>query len=67
MYGRIGVTAYKDMEGEPKASLTFHVNKIKLHGGIRQEIIQTNKASTVSPNEVNEPLEDSECGCIQFL
>jgi len=38
MYGRIGVNAYKDMEGEPKASLTFHVNNIKLHGGNRQEI-----------------------------
>ncbi len=58
LYGRIGVNAYKDMEGEPKASLTFHVNKIKLHGGSRQEIIQTNRATTVSLNKVNEPLED---------
>ena len=31
-YGRIGVNAYTSKEGEVKASLTFHVNTIKLHG-----------------------------------
>ncbi|MBS1735625.1 MAG: single-stranded DNA-binding protein [Bacteroidetes bacterium] len=30
--GRIGVNAYTSKEGEVKASLTFHVNSIKLHG-----------------------------------
>ena len=30
--GRIGVNAYKDMKDEAKASLTFHVSSIKLHG-----------------------------------
>ncbi len=30
--GRIGVSAYTGKEGEAKASLTFHVNTIKLHG-----------------------------------
>ncbi|MEO6136527.1 MAG: single-stranded DNA-binding protein [Ginsengibacter sp.] len=30
--GRIGVNAYKDQQGEPKANLTFHVNSIKFHG-----------------------------------
>ena len=33
MDGRISINAYKDMEGEPKASLNFHVNSIKMHGG----------------------------------
>ena len=32
LYGRIGVNAYSSFEGEAKASLTFHVNVIKLHG-----------------------------------
>ena len=30
--GRIGVNAWTNAEGEAKASLTFHVNSIKLHG-----------------------------------
>lgn len=32
MQGRIGVNAYLGNDGEAKASLTFHVNSIKLHG-----------------------------------
>jgi len=32
LQGRIGVNAYIGKEGEAKASLTFHVNTIKLHG-----------------------------------
>jgi single-strand DNA-binding protein len=31
--GRIGVNAWTGKEGEAKATLTFHVNNIKLHGG----------------------------------
>ncbi len=31
-YGRIGANAWTNKEGEVKASLTFHVNTIKLHG-----------------------------------
>ena len=31
-YGRIGANAWTTKEGEVKASLTFHVNTIKLHG-----------------------------------
>ncbi len=30
--GRIGVNAWTGKDGEAKASLTFHVNYIKLHG-----------------------------------
>ena len=30
--GRIGVNAYNNQQGEAKASLTFHVNSIKLFG-----------------------------------
>lgn len=31
--GRIGVNAWTGKDGEAKATLTFHVNNIKLHGG----------------------------------
>jgi single-strand DNA-binding protein len=33
MDGRISVNVYKNMDGEPKASLNFHVSSIKMHGG----------------------------------
>ena len=32
LYGRIGVNAWTNAEGEAKASLNFHVGNIKLHG-----------------------------------
>lgn len=32
LQGRIGVNAYTGKEGGAKATLTFHVNTIKLHG-----------------------------------
>ena len=31
LYGRIAVNTYIDLKGEAKASITFHVNNIKLH------------------------------------
>ncbi|HRQ49781.1 MAG TPA: single-stranded DNA-binding protein [Agriterribacter sp.] len=37
LYGRIGVNAWTNTEGEAKASLTFHVNNIKLHGSPKQQ------------------------------
>ncbi len=58
LYGRIGVSSYKDMQGEPKASLTFHVNNIKLHGGSKQERTQTNGVSPVSVNETTQADDD---------
>jgi len=41
MDGRISVNVYKNMDGEPKASLNFHVNSIRLHGGGKNSIAQT--------------------------
>jgi len=32
LQGRVGVNAYMGKDGEAKATLTFHVNTIKLHG-----------------------------------
>lgn len=40
-HGRIGANAWTNKEGEVKASLTFHVNTIKLHG-------RSNTAGTTS-------------------
>ena len=39
LQGRVGVNAYKANDGEAKATLTFHVNTIKLHGsaGVKNE------------------------------
>lgn len=38
LFGRIGVNAYKDQQGEPKANLTFHVNSIKFHGNGKMRV-----------------------------
>ena len=37
LQGRVGVNAYTGKDGEAKATLTFHVNTIKLHGNGRQQ------------------------------
>ncbi len=58
LYGRIGVNAYKDMQGEPKAALTFHVNSIKLHGKSRASEAENSTAHPVSAADIKEPLED---------
>jgi len=52
--GRIGVNAWTNAEGEAKASLTFHVNNIKLHGKSNA----ASKESIPAANEIKEPIED---------
>ena len=51
--GRIGVDSYKDMQGEAKASLTMHVNSIKLHGSPKGEAgrpaVQPTAAAAAAP------------------
>lgn len=50
--GTISARAYKSMDGEAKASLSFHVNSIKLHGGNKKnEVLQ-------EPIPVRETTED---------
>ena len=59
LYGRIGVNAYTNMQGEAKASLTFHVNNIKLHGGNKGEARKAEPVSSpVIAGELTEPLDD---------
>ncbi len=52
MQGRIGVNAYKNMDGEARASLQFHVNSIKFHGGSKP------MATTTAPKTANEANDD---------
>jgi len=51
LFGRIGVNAYTDMQSQAKASLTFHVNNIKIHQFIKDEAVEpkeNNKKEAVS-------------------
>ncbi|MFL5788967.1 MAG: single-stranded DNA-binding protein [Flavisolibacter sp.] len=58
LQGRIGVNTFKDLQGEPKAILTFHVNTIKLHGKGRKVGKENLIAPSVSTTGYKEPLED---------
>jgi single-strand DNA-binding protein len=54
LQGRVGVNAYKSMDGEAKASLSFHVNSIKLHGkaGTKDEVtVEANAAVVAVPED----------------
>lgn len=48
LYGRIGVNAWNNTDGEAKASLTFHVNNIKLHGGKVNKTTTTESGATAT-------------------
>ena len=54
--GRIGVNAYNNLQGEAKATLTFHVNAIKLHGGSKKKTESDHEP--VKAGELTEPLDD---------
>ena len=48
MDGRISVNVYKDMDGEAKASLNFHVSSIKMHGGAKANAAKAVEASAAT-------------------
>ncbi|HMR83669.1 MAG TPA: single-stranded DNA-binding protein [Niabella sp.] len=54
--GRIGVNAWKNMDGDAKASLTLHVQHIQLHGKV--SAAQTEKATTAEPVAANDKEDD---------
>ena len=56
LYGRIGVNAYKDMQGEPRANLTFHVTSIKLHG--KGKPTDVDNKTTAPADAITAPSED---------
>ncbi len=47
--GRISVSAWMNSKGEPKGSLDFHANSIKLHGKGNAEAIDAAPAHATSP------------------
>ena len=49
LQGRVGVNAYIGKDGEAKATLTFHVNTIKLHGktNAKDEVPVKENAGTI--------------------
>lgn len=62
LYGRIGVNAYNNLEGEAKASLTFHVNTIKSHGkgkpANEAAPVKEKSNAPVIAGDLTEPLDD---------
>ena len=60
LFGRIGVNAYSGMNGEAKATLTFHVNNIKIHGitkaNTNSSIAETENADTTNNIEPKDDL-----------
>ena len=57
LQGRIGVNVYTSKDGEAKATLTFHVNTIKLHGsaGLKNETAVKTNAEAVAVAADNLP------------
>lgn len=49
--GRISVSAWMNAKGEPKGTLNFHVNSIKLHG-------KPASPALPEPADITEPIED---------
>ena len=60
LFGRIGANAYSGMNGEAKATLTFHVNNIKIHGitkaNTNSSIAETENADTTNNIEPKDDL-----------
>jgi single-strand DNA-binding protein len=56
--GRVGVNAWVDSNGEAKASLTFNVNTIKLHGrpNRNEEVPLSAPTDAIHPTEEKENL-----------
>ena len=54
LQGRIGVNAYTGKDGEAKATLTFHVNTIKLHGSGSTK----NESPAITTEPAKEPAAD---------
>ncbi len=55
LYGRIGVNAYTNIEGAARASLTFHVNNIKIHSKSKSEfvMVQDTTVQATSTTEID--------------
>ncbi|MBX9783904.1 MAG: single-stranded DNA-binding protein [Chitinophagaceae bacterium] len=56
--GRIGVNAWTSKDGEAKATLIFHVNNIKLHGGNKSIVVNAPVPATTAPAAMAEAGDD---------
>jgi single-strand DNA-binding protein len=56
LQGRVGVNAYMGKDGTAKATLTFHVNTIKLHGKANGGSVET--AAVITMAAVAAPTDD---------
>lgn len=58
LYGRIGVNTYTSMEGAARASLTFHVNNVKIHYKPKSEFatVQDTAVQATSTTVIDEDL-----------
>ena len=56
--GRIGVNAWTGKDGDAKASLNFHVNNIKLHGGNKGIVVTVPVPAVTAPVAMAEATED---------
>ena len=56
--GRIGVNAWTGKDGDAKATLTFHVNSIKLHGGNKGMVVNAPLQSVTAPVAMAEATDD---------
>jgi single-strand DNA-binding protein len=56
--GRIGVNAWTGKDGDAKATLTFHVNSIKLHGGNKGMVVNAPLPSVTAPVAMAEATDD---------
>lgn len=54
IFGRVSANAWNNAEGEAKASLNFHVNNIKLHGGSLKHNTADKDSQTTVVESVNE-------------
>lgn len=54
VFGRIGVNAYTTMDGQPRASLTFHVNNLKRIGSgkVNAETPEQVVTTSQTPNPI---------------
>ena len=56
--GRIGINAWTGKDGDAKATLTFHVNNIKLHGGNKGIVVTAPVPAVTAPASMAEATDD---------
>jgi len=52
--GHLSQDVYLDKQGQPKASINFHVNNIKLHGGTHRQAASLSAAPAVAAQKADD-------------